>query len=221
MKLEEALLFENFGDFRRALINAYEEHPDPRVGGNTSIAIKLADDKIDIFKEYRKRNKIPSNQQDISYWIGYINRDPRMGLVKFVTMLNDIEEREEQQEERREKDIFHYRDSDLIIVEPGSHESSCKYGAGTMWCTIMRNVPDHFYEYTQDNERLIYVIADVKYALHITPHGFDIWNEHNDMIGEDEFVAGLDYSGVDIDDIIPQVQDRSLRQVLEMISKLG
>jgi hypothetical protein len=50
-----------------------------------------------------------------------------------------------------------YEDSEWLILRPFSFESSCKYGAGTKWCTTSESNPDHFFRYTK-NGVLIYVI---------------------------------------------------------------
>lgn len=50
-----------------------------------------------------------------------------------------------------------YEDSEWLILRPFSFESSCKYGAGTKWCTTSVSNPDHFFRYSK-NGILIYVI---------------------------------------------------------------
>ena len=50
-----------------------------------------------------------------------------------------------------------YEDSEWLILRPFSFEASCKYGAGTKWCTTSETSPDHFFRYTR-NGVLIYVI---------------------------------------------------------------
>lgn len=50
-----------------------------------------------------------------------------------------------------------YEDSEWMILRPFSFEASCKYGAGTKWCTTSDSNPDHFFRYTK-NGVLIYVI---------------------------------------------------------------
>ena len=50
-----------------------------------------------------------------------------------------------------------YEDLEWLILRPFSFESSCKYGAGTKWCTTSESNPDHFFRYTK-NGVLIYVI---------------------------------------------------------------
>ncbi len=50
-----------------------------------------------------------------------------------------------------------YEDSDWLILRPFSFEASCKYGAGTKWCTTSESNPDQFFRYTR-NGVLIYAI---------------------------------------------------------------
>jgi hypothetical protein len=50
-----------------------------------------------------------------------------------------------------------YEDLEWLILRPFSFESSCKYGAGTKWCTTSESNPDHFFRYTRKGV-LVYVI---------------------------------------------------------------
>lgn len=52
-----------------------------------------------------------------------------------------------------------YEDQKYLVVAPQSYESSCKYGAGTKWCTTAHdgNGKTHFSDYTR-NGALIYII---------------------------------------------------------------
>ncbi len=44
-----------------------------------------------------------------------------------------------------------------LVVEPESHGASCYYGAGTQWCTTMKNNPGYFNQYFR-NSSLFYFI---------------------------------------------------------------
>ena len=213
MKLSDVLL-ENFGDFRRALINAYEE----RWNANTMTAATMADNDIRRFKEARQRNIIPKNKADISDWIRRIRRDPSE-LIYFRLMLDTAEEEIEARNRGKENDTFHYRDSELTIVEPGSHESACKYGYQTMWCTSMRDDASHYYHYTSGSGRLFYLIFDeVKVAISYYGHNeFDIWNERDETETPNWLMEVFDHHGIEIGDVIDNVRDRELRSILEQV----
>jgi hypothetical protein len=50
-----------------------------------------------------------------------------------------------------------YQDSRWLVMVPKTHEASCHYGAGTKWCTTMKNTPSHFDTYTT-NGVLFYLL---------------------------------------------------------------
>ena len=51
-----------------------------------------------------------------------------------------------------------YEDSNILIVKPLTYEASCKYGAGTRWCTTMAGQPSYFNSHTAGEQVLYYVI---------------------------------------------------------------
>lgn len=73
-----------------------------------------------------------------------------------------------------------YDSENFLIVEPLTHRGSCRYGAGTKWCTTSKEYTSHFTTYTQktdsQQQKLIYIINrnsgndDLYYkmALHVS-----------------------------------------------------
>jgi hypothetical protein len=57
---------------------------------------------------------------------------------------------------RKEILVIH-EDDEVMMFKPLTFESSLKYGAGTKWCTAMKNEPEYFYRYSR-NGILIYII---------------------------------------------------------------
>ena len=51
-----------------------------------------------------------------------------------------------------------YEDSRVLIVKPITHKASCKYGAGTKWCTTQTS-PGYFDKYTTGANQLYYVLV--------------------------------------------------------------
>jgi hypothetical protein len=63
-----------------------------------------------------------------------------------------------QNEKSAKKEVDKIFENDvLLIVKPKSFQSSCYYGAGTMWCTTMKNTPSYFNDYSSKGT-LYYVI---------------------------------------------------------------
>lgn len=51
-----------------------------------------------------------------------------------------------------------YEDRDWIVIIPRTHEASCKYGAGTKWCTSAEDA-GHYKSYTEIGITLYYIIS--------------------------------------------------------------
>ena len=80
-----------------------------------------------------------------------------------------------------------YEDKNLLIVKPLTYEASCKYGAGTKWCTTTAGQPSHFDSHTQGKQALYYIILKnfnrdnkfYKIAIHMTPN-VETWYDSTD-----------------------------------------
>ena len=80
-----------------------------------------------------------------------------------------------------------YEDKNLLIVKPLTYEASCKYGAGTRWCTTMAGQPSYFESHTKEDQGLYYIILKnfnkdnkfYKIAIHMTPN-VETWYDSTD-----------------------------------------
>jgi len=85
-----------------------------------------------------------------------------------------------------------YEDPNILIVRPLTHKSSCKYGAGTRWCTTDKN-DTHYDRYTSGAQGLYYIILKkfdqsnkfYKIAIHKSPSGEDEWYDARDKLFSD------------------------------------
>lgn len=80
-----------------------------------------------------------------------------------------------------------YDDKNILIVRPLTYKASCKYGAGTQWCTTMAGQPSYFESHTEENQELYYIIFKkydrsnkfYKIAVHMTPTS-EVWYDSTD-----------------------------------------
>ena len=80
-----------------------------------------------------------------------------------------------------------YEDPNILIVRPLTHKSSCKYGAGTRWCTTDSD-KTHYDRYTSGTQGLYYIILKkfdqsnkfYKIAIHKSASGEDEWYDAKD-----------------------------------------
>ena len=80
-----------------------------------------------------------------------------------------------------------FEDKNLLIVKLLTFEASCKYGAGTRWCTTMAGQPSYFKGHTAEQQALYYIILKnftrdnkfYKIAIHLTPNT-ETWYDSTD-----------------------------------------
>jgi hypothetical protein len=85
-----------------------------------------------------------------------------------------------------------YEDDNILIVRPLTYEASCKYGAGTKWCTAMASEPSYFKSHTREAQALYYIILKkfnkdnkfYKMAVHLTPNT-ETWYDSTDTVMSD------------------------------------
>ncbi len=84
-------------------------------------------------------------------------------------LLDVLDKHENKSELKREvkkgADVV-YEDDNFLVISPKTHEASCYYGAGTKWCTTMRDHPEYFKSYTTSkisgNEGVLFYFLDKK-----------------------------------------------------------
>jgi len=79
-------------------------------------------------------------------------------LISVIEGAKEVERKKELKTKlTSERDVI-YDGSRWVVIVPKSHLASCKYGAGTKWCTASKNNPSHFDDYTDD--ALLFYILD-------------------------------------------------------------
>lgn len=81
--------------------------------------------------------------------------------LRYNALKNIVDKAEQIKEERtfvkEEHAVFYKETENYIILQPKTHKGSCRYGAGTKWCTTGRNNQSIFTNYVKGG-LLIYVI---------------------------------------------------------------
>jgi hypothetical protein len=134
---------------------------------------------IQIF--HKNINKFP--KKDVNQYLTWTEFKNTVGAVK-----REIEEREkEKKAEEGAKKIF--QSGDWVLVRPLTHEASCKYGAGTKWCTTSKD-DTYFKTYTKEDllTYLIHKPTNSKFAFlyDIADKDLSVFNPpDNDITGSD------------------------------------
>ena len=90
---------------------------------------------------------------------------------------------------RKEKDATKiYEDKDLLVVQANTWEASCKYGAGTKWCTAGKDTPSNWIRHKQTGTEFIWIFKNkpmddrqYKYSYHVKFSGNDDWCDSLNM----------------------------------------
>jgi hypothetical protein len=142
-------------------------------------------ESIEILAEFNEvLEKGLIEQNDISKYKDMSEIINQLSIAKTKDLLN---------KSRKEISVV-YEDDTVMMLKPLSFEASLKYGAGTKWCTAMKNEPEYFYRYSK-NGILIYLINKVsgrKFGCYSEENNrVNIYNEVDESI--DSFHMGLPY----------------------------
>lgn len=107
-----------------------------------SVDISEIDSLVQEFDKFRKNLE----RRDINKYSSY--EDLKDSIDKY----KEGRPKKPTQDER----VIVYSDDSILVVRPKTHAASCKYGAGTMWCTTQLS-KNHFKRYLSDGV-LYYVI---------------------------------------------------------------
>jgi len=144
-------------------------------------------ENIEILKEFNEvLDKGLIDQNDISKYENFEDITNQLSVARTKDLLK---------KSRKEISVV-YEDDEIMMLKPLSFEASLKYGAGTKWCTSMKNDPEYFYRYSK-NGVLIYLInkeTGRKFGCYLEknePGRVQIYNEIDQVI--DSFHMGLSY----------------------------
>jgi hypothetical protein len=142
-------------------------------------------ESIEILAEFNEvLEKGLIEQNDISKYKDMSEIINQLSIAKTKDLLN---------KSRKEISVV-YEDDTVMMLKPLSFDASLKYGAGTKWCTAMKNEPEYFYRYSK-NGILIYLINKVsgrKFGCYSEENNrVNIYNEVDEPI--DSFHMGLPY----------------------------
>lgn len=134
--------------------------------GNPEEALKLMDD---VFKYQKKLSK-----KDFAKYDSY--EELRRDIVRIKS------------EERTSDATKIYEDSDLLVLAANTWEASCKYGAGSKWCTTAKDDPSYWQRHNQTGTEFFWIFKNKpqddpnhKFSYHVKISGEPDWcNAVND-----------------------------------------
>ena len=117
--------------------NLYKSWANKR-SGNPEEALKLMDD---VFKYQKKLSK-----KDFAQYSSY--EELRRDLVRIKS------------EERSTDATKIYEDNELLVLAANTWEASCKYGAGSKWCTTAKNDPSYWDRHNRTGTEFFWIFKN-------------------------------------------------------------
>jgi hypothetical protein len=128
--------------------------------GNPEEALKLMDD---VFKYQKKLSK-----KDFAKYDSY--EELRRDIVRIKS------------EERTSDATKIYEDSDLLVLAANTWEASCKYGAGSKWCTTAKDDSSYWQRHNQTGTEFFWIFKNKpqddpnhKFSYHVKISGEPDW----------------------------------------------
>lgn len=142
-----------------------------------------------------EKNKDKYPKKDLNQYVGDNNYFDDF-LLYTDKLIAEKEKKDNEKKARKDVDKIYENDS-FLIVKPKSHVASCYYGAGTRWCTTMKDDESYFTAHTKKKE-LYYIIfknlpSDNKYhkiAINVqwndNIENGSFWNANDDPMTNNE-----------------------------------
>ena len=135
------------------------------------------EDVISLLKKFDKFSK-NLEKKDINQYVDLSDLSIELSDYKSKNQSKKIDDTETEKV---------YEDPNILIVRPLTHKSSCKYGAGTRWCTTDKD-ETHYDRYTSGTQGLYYIILKkfdqsnkfYKIAIHKSSSSEDEWYDAKD-----------------------------------------
>lgn len=142
------------------------------VDGDIDLLVDVGVDLVKDFEKYQSQLE----KKDINQYKDFVELESALSPFKEKEKLKELESQTEKI----------YEDDQFVVVIPKSEEASCKYGAGTRWCTTSKG-SGHFGRYTSGSQLLFYIINKKrskggydKVAVHFDNSGKESWWDTED-----------------------------------------
>jgi hypothetical protein len=137
--------------------------------GNPEKALSIIDDVLKLQKQLPKK--------DFAQYSSYDELVGDLNKIKQATKSEDVTKI--------------YEDNDLLVMAANTHEASCKYGAGSKWCTTARDTDSYWNRHNQTGTEFFWIFKNKpqndpnhKFSYHVKIKGDPDWcNAVNYCVG--------------------------------------
>jgi hypothetical protein len=137
--------------------------------GNPEKALSIIDDVLKLQKQLPKKDFAQYSSYD--ELVGDLNKIKQAAKSEDVTKI--------------------YEDKDLLVMAANTHEASCKYGAGSKWCTTAKDTDSYWNRHNQTGTEFFWIFKNKpqndpnhKFSYHVKIKGDPDWcNAVNYCVG--------------------------------------
>jgi hypothetical protein len=148
--------------------------------------VKQGNDKEDVIKMVNQFNDLSLRNKIQKVDIFSLSFD---ALRDLVNKSSSIQSRSEKEKVVRDKETeFVFENDKVIVISPKTHQSSCKYGSNTKWCTTMKD-DAHWNDYWKKGIKLYYILpkdnsGKVAIAVYPNPNSniYEVFDEQDKNI---------------------------------------
>ena len=171
------LMFESFVDSKNKWIRQ----------GIDPTEVELA---IDFYRGLKTRNIIKGPETDIGFWMSKSFEE----FKTFIDQFKNVKTKTQVKTEIGNDAETVFENDRAIVIVPKTHQASCKYGAGTKWCTTSKE-SSHWNQYIMQNVRFYYILTkdkpntDPLYKVAVAVYlggRKEVYNATDDNMADDE-----------------------------------
>ena len=109
-----------------------------------------------------------------------------------------------------------YEDKDLLVIQANTWEASCKYGAGTKWCTAGKDTPVNWKRHNQTGTEFIWIFKNKPN----TDPGYK-WSHHIKINNTDDWCDALNNCRENLSDNSYPKQHPKYNEIIEMLKSIN
>jgi len=112
---------------------------------------------IDFYRGLKTRNIIKGQEADIGFWMSKSFEE----FNSFINQFKNVKTKTQVKKEIGQDAEKVFENDRAVVIVPKTHAASCKYGAGTKWCTTSKE-SKHWDQYTKYNVKFYYILTKDK-----------------------------------------------------------
>jgi len=109
---------------------------------------------IDFYRGLKTRNIIKGQEADIGFWMSKSFEE----FNSFINQFKNVKTKTQVKKEIGQDAEKVFENDRAVVIVPKTHAASCKYGAGTKWCTTSKE-SKHWDQYIENDSKFYYILT--------------------------------------------------------------